>query len=366
MKCPHCDSENVTKNGNSRAKCRDCRKSFNTPAPSLTQADNLPDGVNLRGTSTLTDLRTGQSLIQWVKTTAAHDAEVAAMRALTDELCEKVRGKSKPVALKSRRQMKNSLSAYLIGDAHIGAYSWAEETGNDFDTSIASRDLRLAIDLLIDGAPASEIAYLVDVGDFLHADNRSNMTPGHGNILDVDSRFQKVRRIARDVLKYCVQRLLEKHSRVEVFQVPGNHNPESAGWMAMVIEAYFDNNPRVIVETSPATSYYRRFGNVLMGMTHGDKVKMAELPSIMAYDRAADWGETEHRYWWTGHIHHTVHQEYRGCFVESFNTLAAGDAWHASSGYRAARQMQRIDIDRDEGIYNRGIASVHMARKAAE
>lgn len=366
MDCPHCGSARTFKRGSLRAGCSDCRKTFNQPIPSLAQSDNLPEGVQLRGTSTLTDMRDGTQVLQWVKTSAAHDAQVAAMRALAAELCENVKGKSRLVALKSKRQDSESLSAYMIGDAHIGAYSWAEETGNDFDIDIASRDIKAAIDLLVDGSPASETGYLVDVGDFLHADDRSNKTPEHGNVLDVDSRFPKVRRVARDVLKYCVGRMLEKHDHVEVFQVIGNHNPESAGWMAMVIEAYFDNNPRVVVETSPSTVYYRKFGNVLIGMTHGDKVKMAELPSIMAYDRASDWGQTEYRYWWTGHIHHTVQQEYRGCFVEAFNTLAAGDAWHASSGYRAARQMQRIDINRETGIYNRGIANLSMARKSVE
>jgi hypothetical protein len=348
--------------------CKGCGRSFNAPERQALVDQNrtdIPAGQRLKGVSRLTDLRTGQPVLEWVKTTEDEAAALEAQRAVIAGLTEEVRGRSKPVK-RPRRSLENSLSAYPIGDAHIGMYAWAEETGHDFDTSIAMRELRGAFDLLVDEAPASAVGYLVDVGDFTHADNRSNATPASGHILDVDSRFSRVRRIARDVYRYGIDRMLEKHDRVEVFPVPGNHNPDSAGWLAMVLEAYYENNPRVIVETSPSKFFYRRWGSVLLGMTHGDKIKRADLPAIMATDRAKDWGETEFRYWLTGHIHHTRNEEYRGCFVESFNTLAPGDAWHHAAGYRSAQQMQRIDYDKDEGIYSRGIAGIRRVRRALE
>jgi hypothetical protein len=332
-------------------------------APDHDMTHPVPDGFTVRGVSTYYD-RDGKPTGQWVKSSADDVRRAEIMREVVESLREEVRGLAKPVPA-PKYTLDRSLSAYMVGDAHFGMYAWAEEAGEDFDTSIAAADLRAAIDLLVDGAPASETGYLVDVGDFLHADNRSNMTPASGNVLDVDSRFPKVRRIAVQALRYCIDRMLRKHARVTLFQAPGNHNPESAGWMAMVLEAYYENDPRVTVETSPAKFYYARHGKCLIGITHGDRIKLAELPAIMATDRAKDWGETEHRYWWTGHVHHTKHQEYRGCFVESFNTLAASDAWHHASGYRSARQMQRIDLDTEYGIYNRGVASLQRVRAAA-
>lgn len=324
----------------------------------------VPDAFIAKGVSTYYN-KDGVPTGQWVKAELDRQKAYEIMREVIDGMAEEIRGLAKPVT-PPRYTMARSLSAYCIGDAHFGAYAWAEEAGEDFDTSIASADLRAAIDLLVDGAPASERAFLVDVGDFLHADDRSGTTPASGHILDVDTRFQRVRRIAVDALRYCIDRMLKKHKRVEVFQAPGNHNPESAGWMAMVLAAYYENEPRVRIETSPAHFFYARHGKCLIGITHGDKTKMADLPGIMAVDRAKEWGETEHRYWWTGHIHHTKHQEFRGCFVESFNTLAASDAWHHSSGYRSQRQIQRIDLDDQYGIYNRGIASLRRVRDSAK
>lgn len=327
-----------------------------SPEHDLTKA--VAPGQMLKGTSTLYD-EAGVLRMQWVKTSADYDQIRAMLDDIAAGLAEQVKGLAKPIKCPDQA-MQDSLSAYIIGDAHFGMYSWAEETGEDFDTNIASRDLRAAIDLLVKRAPDSETAYLIDVGDFLHADNRSNVTPASGNLLDVDSRFPRVRRIAVSALKYCIGRLLQKHTRVEVYITPGNHNPDSAGWIAEVLAAFYHTEPRIKIELSPSKFFYVRFGKVLIGITHGDKIKLADLPSIMASDRAEDWGQTKHRYWWTGHIHHTKHQEYRGCFVEAFNTLAATDAWHNASGYRSQRQMQRIDLDREHGIYHRGIANIGM------
>ncbi len=380
--CPSCQSERMVKNGGGRARCLDCNKtSFITPAFTEAQREEatlarqgwapdhgittpLPLGQKLRGTSTLIDKRTNTQVLQWVKSNEDAETQAAIMEAAIAAMAEPLRGLAKPIPV-PKATLSDSLSAYLIGDAHFGLYAWAKEAGEDFDTAIASQDLRAAIDRLVGLAPASRLGYLVDVGDFLHADSKVAATPQSGNMLDVDGRFPRVVRIAVDALKYCIGRMLQKHEQVEVFITPGNHNPNSAGMMAMILEAYYENEPRVKIEDSPGVYYYRRFGKNLIGITHGDKVKMADLPSIMATDRPQDWGVTEHRYFWTGHIHHTKHQEYRGCFVESFNTLAASDAWHHSSGYRSARQMQRIDLDAEHGIYQRNIAGIGMIRKAA-
>lgn len=331
-------------------------------SPDHDMTRTVPDGFKVKGVSTYYDDE-GRVRGQWVKSSADAERREAMMREAVEAMAAPLRGMADPEPA-PKQCMASSLSAYIIGDAHFGAYAWHEESGEDFDTAIASRDLRKAIDLLVSGAPPSETAYLVDVGDFLHADNRKNATPESGNLLDVDTRYQRVIRIAIDALRYAISRLLRKHKRVKVFVTPGNHNPDSAGWMAMVLSAYYERDKRVQVERSPAKFFYQRFGKCLIGITHGDKIKLHDLPSIMATDRAKDWGATVHRYWWTGHIHHTKHQEYRGCFVESFNTLAASDAWHHASGYRSTRSMQRIDLDKDHGIYNRGIANIQMVREA--
>ena len=82
----------------------------------------------------------------------------------------------------------------------------------------------------------------------------------------------------------------------------------------------------------------------------------------MAADRAEDWGDTEYRYWYTGHIHSKNSMEFPGCTWESFRTLAAKDAWHSAMGYRSGRDMNSITLHKEYGEVGRNTASIKMIR----
>jgi hypothetical protein len=80
----------------------------------------------------------------------------------------------------------------------------------------------------------------------------------------------------------------------------------------------------------------------------------------MAADRAEDWGQTKHRYWYTGHVHNQTVTELPGVVCESFRTLAARDAWASGAGYRAGRDMRAIVLDREHGEVERHRVDVGM------
>ena len=311
-----------------------------------------PDGFFVKGTSTYYN-EDGKPTGQWVKTQQDASAVAAMQREFIEALAEDIKGLAKPVPI-PRLKFSDMMSMYVIGDAHFGMRSWKAETMEaDFDLAIAERELKAAISYLVQASPPSEQALLVDVGDFMHVDNQRQQTPNGGNLLDVDTRYQKLIRIVVMTFRYGIEQLLRKHKRVRVFVTPGNHNIDSAGWIALALSMFYENEPRVEIETSPSKFFYYKWNNSLFGITHGDRMKLAELPSIMAADRPKEWGETEHRYWITGHVHHTEKKEHRGCFVETFNTLAPNDAWHTASGYRSLRQMTRIDYHARFGEFSR-------------
>lgn len=328
-------------------------------APQHDMTHTAPDGFHVKGTSTLYD-KDGQVSIQWVKTDADRELQAELLRAMADELKEEVRGLAKPVKLPNHK-FEDMLSSYVIGDAHFGMKAWRRETGEaDFDLDIAEQELKAGISYLISGAPKSKQAMLIDVGDFMHVDNRKQVTPGSGNLMDVDTRYRKLCRVVVLTWRYAIAQLLCKHETVHVIVAPGNHNPDSAGWVADMLDMFYENEPRVTVDTNPGEFFYYRWGQNLFGVNHGDKCKLAQLPEVMAADRPKDWGNTLHRYWYTGHTHHNVRQEHRGCVVESFNTLAPGDAWHAAKGYRSRRQMSRVDFLREHGEFSRQPVNIGM------
>lgn len=318
----------------------------------------VPSPLVLRGTSTLYDDE-GKVKLQWVKTQLDKSQAEQAIREFIEHLAESAKGLS-PLVPAPAHSNADLLAVYPMGDPHFGMYAWAAETGDDFDTDIAERLTCQAIDRLVASAPPAHTAIIIELGDFFHTDNSSNMTLQSGNALDVDTRWSKVMQIGLRAMVYTIKRALTKHRHVVVRIVKGNHDPHASFALALALDAYFSNNKRVEIDLSPAVFWYYRFGKVLIGATHGDTAKMKDLPGIMASDKAGEWGDTKFRYWYQGHIHHEHREEFRGAVVEAFRTLAARDAWHAGQGYRAGRDMRLLVHHKDFGEVERHRCDIAM------
>lgn len=309
----------------------------------------IPDGFTITGTSTLS--RTADGL-QWVKTAMDKQRQEQLVREFVEELAAGVAGKA-PTVTPPIATNSDLLAVYPIGDHHHGMKADAEETGVNYDLKISSNLLETAVDYLASITPPTEHALLINLGDFYHANDSTNETPGHGNKLDVDSRYGKVMHSGALSLVKCVLRLLEKHQTVTVWNMRGNHDPDAAFALALAMSFYFNAEPRVHVDMGPSLYKYMRFGKNLLGSHHGHGAKAGELPLLMANDKPQDWGETEHRVWHCGHIHHKTQKEYVGCTVETHRTLAGPDGWHHGKGYRSKRDMNAIIYHRQWGEVQR-------------
>lgn len=326
-------------------------------APGADMTKPQPDGFRVKGVSTL--YRGDGSIAgQWVKTARDQNRLEDLMDAVQG-IAEPFRGLAAPAPCAPTHDT-DLLAVYPMGDPHLGMFAWGRETGNDFDLVIAERNLVSAVDHLVDLAPAAEHALVINLGDFFHADSSANVTMRSHHALDVDTRWPKMLEVGIRTMRRIIDRSLEKHAHVTVICEIGNHDDHSAIMLALCLSNYYEREPRVTIDTSPAKFHFYRFGACLLGVTHGDTVKKEQLPGIMACDRAQEWGETLHRKWYTGHVHHDSLREYAGCTVESFRTLAARDAWHHGAGYRSERDM-KVDIwHKTRGLETRHIVGIRQ------
>lgn len=319
----------------------------------------VPVGYEVRGVSTLYNAD-GQVSQQWVKSRLRDDDALQAMREAIEEVAAEYRGTAKPIRAPAR-SLEGLLSVYPLGDPHIGMYAWAAETGADFDANIAREDLLAAASRLVDVAPPSDRALILNLGDFFHADTLAQQTKS-GHKLDVDTRWPRVLKIGCQLMVDLISLALRKHQKVEVINAIGNHDDHSSIMLSAFLEAWFHAEPRVLVHPTASKFHYVTHGRCLIGVTHGDTVKHQALGELMASDRPEEWGKTSHRYWYTGHIHHTSKTELRGVVVESFRTLAARDAWHTASGYRSGRDMYVIVLDAMHGEVERHRCDIRQVR----
>lgn len=334
-------------------------------APEHDMIHLVPDGYEVLGTSTYYG-QDGKPRGQWVKSRI----DAARQREMFEEAVAGFCDRIEPVEPTRAPNLvaDDLMTVYPVGDHHLGMLSWREETGADYDLKIGERLLTEATRHLVACSPASGTAIVAIIGDFLHTDGFAAVTPQHGNLLDADSRYPKMVRVAIRCARKMIDMALAKHGHVHVIVEIGNHDMSSAVFLAACLAALYENEPRVSVDDSPAKFHYYRFGKVLLGTHHGDTVKPDKLGMVMAADRARDWGDTLYRYWFIGHIHHSSAksfdgQEFTGCKVESLGILPPADAYAAGKGYRSARDMKAITYSREHGEISR--TTVNPAMLAA-
>ncbi len=255
-------------------------------------------------------------------------------------------------------------NVYILTDSHVGMLAWHKEGGADWDLKIAEEVLTGCFMRMVDQAPKATEAVVCQLGDWLHIDGLLPVTPGHGHILDADSRFAKIVEIAVRILRRVIDYALVRHDTVRIIMAEGNHDESSSVWLRCMFAALYENEPRASVDTSSLPFYVHRFGDTMLAFHHGHKVKNDALPILFAAQFPGVWGGTAKRYAHTGHRHHCEEKEHSGMTVTQHPTLAARDAYAARGGWISERQASAITYHTRFGRVGTTIVSPEMLEPA--
>jgi len=311
----------------------------------------VPAGHLVKGVSALVDPE-GREIVKWVKTKEGADGPdiIEALK----EAFKEYDGRAPPVEA-PKTVDADLLTLMPANDWHVNLLTWNREVGQNWDLKYAERIIGGAIEDAIGRSPASGTAIVLGGGDLLHADTNENRTAKSGNILEADGRHQKSLEVAQRLKVRMIDAALARNERVIVRVLQGNHDEYSSVAITYFLQAYYRNEPRIIVDTDASLFFWHRFGQVMLGATHGHTVKLAQMPSIMAHRRAEDWGKSKFRYVHGFHIHHQskVATEGNGVIAESHQAPIPQDAWHHGSGYLSGRSVQTITYHRHFGEISR-------------
>lgn len=339
----------IARSSEQRDEDGNLQKEWITQKPAHAEEWQMPPQHVIKGVSALVDAN-GNVIQQWVKTRQTMEDKVEYIKNAFDDLRP-----AAPVAAPSHVD-STLLTIYPVADLHLGMYAWDEETGENYDLYIAQDLLNDAVGQLVELSPGSETSLVLGMGDFFHSDSNENRTRRSGNPLDVDTRYAKVLKVGLALMVGVVIRALEKHKHVIFRNLPGNHDPYAALALTLAISAYFRDEPRVTVDTSPSPFFFHRHGKVLIGATHGDMVKAEDMPGLMAATVPVEWGRSQFRYVYCGHWHSKrkrLISENSGAEVEVFQTLAPRDAWGNAMGFTANRSMVAITHHAEYGEVTR-------------
>jgi metallophosphoesterase superfamily enzyme len=306
----------------------------------------IPQGHRIKGVSALVD-GNGNVTQTWYKTREDGRDPFAFAQALKEAMAPTAG--VLPIAAPEPDADDDLLTVYVLPDLHLGMRAYAKETGENYDLAIADEMARREIGRLVAMSPPARNAVLLFLGDFFHQNDQTNTTPASGHQLDVDGRWRHVYGVGARLAISLSRAIAEKHERVEVAILPGNHDEDAAKTLAVAMDIRFEAEERVSIYDSHSDHWYRRFGQCLLGATHGHRMKPDRMAMMLATDRAEDWGRTRFRHLFFGHIHHETAKSVGPVRVESFTTPAAKDAYAASGGYRSGRALNAVTFHAERG-----------------
>lgn len=268
--------------------------------------------------------------------------EAREIKEIGDAIIEEIRSNSPIVKKKKYASKSKTIAEVDIFDFHLGRLVWGDEVGgkeNNYDLKIAEERFLWAVGEMIERIkPYNPSRILLPIGNDFFNVNGSTYATFAGTPQHEDQRWKKTFKAGVKILRQSVDMLLEI-APVDIIVVEGNHDVESSFMAGEVLSAVYENNKNVTVDNSPTQRKYYRFGQCLIGFTHGKHEKHVELPMIMAAERPKEFGETKYREWHIGHYHHKKvyqflsAQEFKGVTVRILRTLTETDAWHAQKGY---------------------------------
>ena len=308
-------------------------------------------GFAVTGESVLID-NNGNVKLKWVKTSQDREKLELIMREAMNAFTEEL-PRVEPVPTRGKR-FKEKLALYPVFDLHIGALAHHAECGDSYDTATAEQTFHDFLNYAVEMCPATKHAVLLIGGDFLHSDGLTPVTPLSGNILDQDSRYAKLVYVAIRNVRHAIKLLLTNHEHVELQIIAGNHDLSGSVWLRSTFAAFYENEPRVSVDVSPAVIHHTQYGRVFLAYHHGHSIKKPEtLLQACVSDWREDFGQSVALYAHCGHWHNQKLFESALGNVEYHGTLAAKDAYSTNCGYRSRRQAAVILYDKEQGEFGR-------------
>lgn len=275
----------------------------------------------------------------WVKT-ATHSVQLKPEATVEKDLIARVADAFKdipayePVA--TDHEHSDLLAVYPMYDLHAGMLAWGRETrGPDFDLDLFRNDLIASVTRLSERAPKAGHALIVVGGDAIHVNDHTFETPASHHKQDADGRFEKIIDVAIEAISHAIEILAEKHARVSVVVLRGNHDEIAHVFLKVGLKQRYRNCDRIqfpiIQGADKSEVFWMQHGEVLIAAHHGDKAKPDKLAMIIA-DQCGFWSNTRHRVILTGHVHHLRTLDLPGVTHYTMRAFAPPDAYGANFG----------------------------------
>ena len=236
-----------------------------------------------------------------------------------------------------------------IADLHLNLSATMLTTGNEYNCDIAERLFFYVINDVLSRTQSYKFNKIIFTigGDFLNTDNLQNNTT-KGTPQDVDTHmFDACERAYAMTIKAID--ILADIAPVDVIYIAANHDLVSSWKLSKHIQAWFRNDCRVNVDTTPLPRKYVKFGNTLFVFAHDGDVK--NLPKLIADEAREYWSDIGFTEVLLQHLHsEQLLMEENNMRIQRLPTISAKSKWANDKGYNSKRQCKSFIYDKDDGL----------------
>jgi len=242
--------------------------------------------------------------------------------------------------IKREKQQEPHLLVVDPADVHIGKLSTAFATGENYNEGEAVRRVKEGIQKILDYTSSFEIDKILFVAgnDILHTDNTKRSTT-KGTPQDTDGMWYENYKTAKELYIECLEQLV-KVADVHYMFNPSNHDYMAGFYLSDMIKAWFRDFKNITFQTDLMYRKYFKYGQNLIGTTHGDGAKHQDLGSLMSVEAKDYWADTNHKYFYVHHVHHKTSKDYINVTVESLRSPTTTDVWHSQKGYVSPQAIE--------------------------
>lgn len=247
----------------------------------------------------------------------------------------KVKQKNNSVIKTSRNLLEIN-----IADLHLGKYSNIKEIGTSYNIEKASEIFKSCIEQLVErGKKIGFDSILLVIGsDYFNSDTMFNTTT-RGTFQDEHEVWQATFDAGIKLATESVNYLANITDDLKVVVIPGNHDRQSTFYLSKVLEGLYKNDSFINIYSTYGNRQYIHYGNNLIMVTHGDEIKIKDLPLLMASEKSDLWNKTKYREIQIGHLHTRKsydfmnYEENKGVLVRQLMSPTVADSWHKSKGF---------------------------------
>jgi hypothetical protein len=240
----------------------------------------------------------------------------------------------KHIAIKRKESTESYCLLIDPADIHINKLCSVFEGGVEYNSQIAVARVKEGVQGILDKAKGFHIDKIILLvgNDVLNTDNIKNQTTKgteqqtHLHWFDA---FVMAKQMYIDIISTLV-----KIADLEIVYNVSNHDQMSGFFLMDSLYSWYHKHKNIEFNRSPSHRKYSVYGKNLIGTTHGDGAKQADLPMLMVHEASEHWHECVHRYIFGHHIHHKVSKDYMSVQFESLRSPSPADSWHHKMGYQ--------------------------------